>query len=308
MDNLEKRTEQKDGRLWHLEIEVGESPYWDHTSNSLFFIDIRAPSLNQVSGDGQIMNRWPLPEPVGAFALLQHGNHAVIGLKNGLALLDLTTCDLTRLVNPEPDLPTNRINEGKVSPCGNWFLFGTMDESGDHRPTGAFYALSGTGALHQIADGLVIANGLAWSLDGSKLYFSDSWSSIIWAADWNAETGILNRKQVFVRPDATQGMPDGAAMDREGNYWSAAVSTGRLNCFAPSGALVDWLQLPMQAPTMPAIGGRDNQTLFVTSHRRITTPRTSDGAIFVRQSPAMGVNIPCFSAAPDVLIKALCDF
>lgn len=282
-------------QIWKTDAEVGECPFWDHETNSLFFVDIRKPSLNQYSADGTEIRKWPLPEPVGAFALLEAGTHALVGLKSGLARLDLFTGALERLLDPEPNFPTNRINEGKVSPCGNWFLFGSMDESGKHKSTGSFYALSSAGRVHRLADGLVVANGLAWSVDGSILYYSDSWSSIIFQCNWNPEKGEISSNTVFVKPTESQGMPDGAVIDTEGCYWSAGVSTGRLNRFAPDGTLIETIHLPVQAPTMPTFGPRGSNNLFVTSHRRISNPQPDDGAIVVLPVPTHGIPVPRFA-------------
>ncbi|AKH99697.1 gluconolactonase [Hoeflea sp. IMCC20628] len=284
----------EDISVWKTGAEVTECPYWDHQTGSLFFVDIRKPALHQYSAEGAAMRSWPLPEPVGAFTLLESGAQAIVGLKSGLARLDLESGVLERLLDPEPDLPINRLNEGKVSPCGKWFLFGSMDESGTNKPTGSIYAMSMTGELHKLVEGLVVANGLAWSVDGSTLYYSDSWASTIWQCDWNADIGKISSVRIFAEIAKQDGAPDGAAMDQEGCYWSAGVSAGCLNRFAPDGTLKSKIRLPVQAPTMPAFGPPESETMYVTSHRRIQNPTDMDGGIVTFPVPASGVAVPRF--------------
>ena len=44
----------------------------------------------------------------------------------------------------------------------------------------------------------------------------------------------------------------GAAMDVDGNYWSAGPSAACVNCFSPEGKLLMKLSFPVPGPTMPA--------------------------------------------------------
>ena len=267
--------------VWRVGAEVGEGPYWDRTTESLFWIDIRRPALHRHDGGGRLLASWPMPEPVGAFALLDEGAHALVALASGLALLDLKSGALRAFLDPEPDKPRNRLNEGKVSPCGHHFVFGSMDDGEPKEASGALHCLSADRSFRTLARDLVVANGVAWSPDGATLYFSDSRASVIWASDWSADTGTIANRRVFASPGADEGRPDGAAMDEEGHYWSAGVSAGCLNRFAPDGRIVETIPLPVQAPTMPAFGPPGSGLLFVTSHRRVARPTDEDGSIVV---------------------------
>ncbi|WP_157934594.1 SMP-30/gluconolactonase/LRE family protein [Microvirga ossetica] len=268
-------------KIWAVEAEVGEGPFWDEVTGSLFWIDVRKPSLHQYSGEGVKLCSWVLPEPVGAFALLEDRAKALVALASGLALLDLPSGQVKNLVDPEPGQHHNRLNEGKVSPCGRHFVFGSMDDRDAKEATGALYCLSADRSIKVLATGLVVANGIAWSLDGGTLYFSDSRASTIWVSDWDSTTGTIANRRIFASPTAEQGRPDGAAMDEEGHYWSAGVSAGRLNRFAPDGNITETIDLPVQAPTMPAFGPAGSGLMFVTSHRRIEEPTAMDGSIVV---------------------------
>lgn len=267
--------------IWRVGADVSECPFWDDATQMLYWVDIRAPSLHRYAAGGKKLRSWSLPEPVGAFALLEDGNRALVALASGLAVLDLETDALERLMAPEPERPANRLNEGKVSPCGQHFVFGSMDDRVEKEATGALYCLSADRSLRVLTRGLIVANGVAWSPDGRVLYFSDSRASMIWANDWDADTGTIANRRVFASPTEAEGRPDGAAMDQDGHYWSAGVSAGCLNRFAPNGRIAHTIRLPIQAPTMPVFGGSDGASLFVTSHRRVANPKADDGSIVV---------------------------
>lgn len=273
--------------VWNVGAQVGEGPFWDTESQTLYWIDVRAPALHQFSADGASLRRWSLPEPVGAYALLASGRTALLALKSGLALLDLPSGAVTAFLDPEPGMAGNRLNEGKVSPCGDYFVFGSMDDGPQKSATGALYCLSAGGRLQRLRSGLIVANGVAWSPDGARLYFSDSRAGVIWAAEWDA--GTIAKPTILARLTEAQGRPDGAAVDVEGCYWSAGVSAGRLNRFSPDGVLIGSISLPVQAPTMPAFGGCEGDRLFVTSHRVLQNPLETDGAIIVLTSAIPGL-------------------
>ena len=278
--------------------QLGECPVWDEPTQSLFWIDIRAPTLHQTAPDGTPLKAWTLHSPIGAFALLEPGTHALAVLRTGLAILDLETAIITPLHNPESHLPANRFNEGKVSPCGQHFLFGSMDDRPDKSPTGALYALSANGTLRTLARDITVANGLAWSPDAQTLYFSDSRAATIWACPWHPDTGTIGPRRVFATPVDAIGRPDGAAMDTEGHYWSAGVSAARLNRFAPDGTLARSIPLPVQAPTMPVFGGPARNRLFVTSHRHVPQPTPIDGALLSLDPAATGTPARRFALSP----------
>jgi sugar lactone lactonase YvrE len=268
-------------KIWNVRADVGECPFWDERTQSLFWVDIRKPALYRHGADGSARGAWALPSPVGAFALLENGRQALVGLATGLALLDLGTGAVDPLFDPEPEQPHNRLNEGKVSPCGGYFVFGSMDDRAEKQATGSLYCLAADRSLRVLARDLFVANGVAWSPDGRTLYFSDSRAAIIWAADWDTHTGTIANRRIFATPSEAEGRPDGAAMDVNGHYWSAGVSAGCLNRFAPDGRITDTIRLPVQAPTMPAFCTDGTGIIFVTSHRRVPKPGPDDGAIVV---------------------------
>ena len=278
---------------------VGECPVWDVPTDALWHVDIRAPALHgpgrpDAGGRTKEKRRWALPSPIGAFALTARDD-AIVALKQGLFRLDLASGRLAPIGNPEPDRPDNRLNEGCVSPCGRYFVFGSMDDRPAKEATGALYRLDVDGGLRVIDDGYVVANGLAWSPDGATLYHSDSRRCLVFASDWNAQDGTLSATRILTRPDEAEGRPDGAAVDAEGFYWSAGVSAACLNRFAPDGRLDRKVPLPVSHPTKPAFGGPDRASLYITSMTPPDGPRMAlDGAVIHLRAGVTGLVPPRF--------------
>lgn len=256
-------------RGYRVSNQVGECPSWHAGERRLYWIDVRRQQLLRLDTHAAEISRWDLPEVVGALALRASGR-VWLGLRHRLVELDLESGRLDDVCDVEPDSPANRLNDGKVSPTGRWFVFGSMDDRPEKMPTGALYCISADGKLTRLHDGLMVSNGIAWSPDACVLYFSDSTRGLLMHAPWNEERGEMGVPRVLARLDEGQGRPDGAAVDAHGNYWSAGVSAACLNQLDAHGNVLRKLQLPCRAPTMAAFAGAGSQTVFVTSLVRPT--------------------------------------
>lgn len=255
--------------LVDLPLGCGEGPTWDAETGSLWFVDIPAPALYRLDPTSLKLDRHPMPSAIGSFALMP-GGRILAALKHGLHVFDPATGALDFFCHPEPGVPTNRLNDGKVAPCGRFFV-GSMDDRPERQPTAALYRVETDGRFAKVAEGLTVSNGLAWSPDGRTMFHSDSSQRWLDAYDYDVATGGMANRRRLRMFENEEGRPDGAACDAEGHYWSAGVSAGCLNRIAPDGTIVQKLAMPMPAPTMPCFGGDDMKTLFVTS---LTTDRT----------------------------------
>lgn len=249
----------------HLDgLNAAECPFWDVSTGCVWLVDMVAPSLIRVQPETGVSRVWPMPETIGSFALCQSGNLAIVALRSGLFLFDLVSTRMMPLANPEADRPENRLNDGKASPEGRFWV-GSMNESAPRRPHGALYRVDFDGRITRMLDGLYTSNGLAWSADGRRMYHSDSRAQILQVFDYDPVTGDLSGAKVLARPSETDGRPDGGTVDSEGFYWSAGASAGCLNRFASNGDLDKKQLLPIKAPSMLCFGGSDLRRVFVTS-------------------------------------------
>jgi sugar lactone lactonase YvrE len=254
--------------VWDIRCQVGESPVWDAWSGRLLWIDVRGQALFRLDPVSQRLEHWALGQVVGAVGLIDR-NTALVALERQLAVVDLSGNVLNLLDEIRQEPQFNRLNEGKFSPSGAWFVFGSMDDRpGAKCATGSLYRADKAGQVTRLYTGLRIANGIAWSSDRVRIYFSDSYAGQVFQAAWDEPTGTLSKPSLYVCSDNANGRPDGALVGAGGMYLSAGVSAGCLNQFDPAGHRVKKVALPLQAPTMPCIGGADLSRLFVTSLMR----------------------------------------
>lgn len=248
------------------DLQLGEGPCWDAREKALWFIDILAPALYRLDTVSSAVRRWAMPSSIGSFGLASD-DRLVVALRDGVYWFDPRTEALSLLATPEPDRPTNRLNDGKIGPDGRFWV-GSMDDTADKQPRAALYRIDTEGRCDRMIDGLIISNGLAWSPNGRRMYHSDSRAAYVQTFDFDPVSGaIANQRRLRDLTDA-DGRPDGAACDAEGYYWSAGVSAGVLNRIAPDGRIDRKVVLPVGAPTMPCFGGPDLRTLYVTSLAR----------------------------------------
>ena len=125
------------------------------------------------------------------------------------------------------------------------------------------------------------ANGLAFSEDKNWMYTSDTPNGVIYRTPLDKH-GEPQSREVFRRFNAGEGIPDGAAIDEEGCYWSAMFDGWRIARFSPTGEQLAEYRLPVRCPTMVCFGGADRRTLF------ITTTRENMSAAEVAQYPLSG--------------------
>jgi sugar lactone lactonase YvrE len=258
-------------RLIDVPLGVGENPLWDDRTGKLLFVDISAPALFRLDPETRALERWEMPSAIGSFGLCADGR-AIVALRQGVHFFDFASGTFEFIVHPEPDAPHNRLNDGKVGPDGRFWV-GSMDDTPDKQPRAALYRIDWDGTATRMVDGLVVSNGLAWSPDGRTMFHSDSRGKFVAAYDYDLATGDISNRRVLANPQEEDGRPDGAATDAEGRYWSAGVSAGCINCYAPDGTIERRLLLPMPAPTMPCFGGPGLRTMYVSS---LTTDRTGE--------------------------------
>ena len=247
---------------------LGECPVWCERSQTLYWIDIYDGKLNRfdpASGENRV---WRLGEPIGSFALCED-NGILVALKSGIYRFDPADGGVRPVASPERNRPENRMNDGRCDPAGRFWVGTMRDPSDPRRKEGTLYRLDPDGSCTAAVADLVVSNGLAFSPDGRTLYHSDSHPSVraIWAWDFDLAEGRIANRRVFVDTHGMPGRPDGGCCDADGCYWMAGNDGWELVRFTSAGKIDLRIPLPIAKPSMPAFGGRELDTIFVTSIR-----------------------------------------
>jgi len=251
---------------------LGEGPVWDVETQRLWWIDSTEGRVYRMTEEGEELAVWDAREKIGSMALFADCTDVLLAQVTGLYRLDTETDTRTLITDPEPDLTSNRLNDGKVDQKGR-FVFGSMDQNED-APSGRLYRLDPDLSIHVLDEGIICSNGPCFSPDGSVLYFADTWTGDIWAYDYEMKTGDVSNRRVFTSVDRSDGGAcDGMTVDAEGFVWQAHVYGGKLNRYDPEGKLERQIEMPVLKVTCPTFGGADMDRLFVTTMARPPLPR-----------------------------------
>lgn len=250
---------------------LGESPLWHEQEQCLYYVDIAQRQVLRLDPLSAALQRWQLDSEPGCIAQLEGGG-LLVARRDGLWRLDTGTGAQTQIVVAPYDSARQRFNDGKPDAQGRFWV-GTIDDA--RAPESALYRFA-NGKFQRMAGGIVTSNGLAWSPDQRRLYWSDTKAHEIYQLDFDAANGALSNRRLFAgfapraagaSLDEYGGRPDGAAVDVEGCYWVAMFEGQRLLRLSPEGQVLRELRLPVRCPTMPAFGDADLRTLYITTAR-----------------------------------------
>lgn len=244
---------------------LGEGPIWRPRENSLYWIDLKAPAIYCFDVITRQNRQIPaaLGKTIGGMVFARDGR-MIVADADGVHVLNATGHrDL--LVNPESDQVGNVFNDAKCDPKGRLWT-GTAD-IGETRPSGSLYVIEGQGQrrTRKIDSAIICSNGPAFSPDGRRAYFTDSFAQEIYCYDVNLDTGLIGERKSFMRCSPEAGFPDGMTVNSEGYLWCCNWDGWSVTRYAPSGEIDRVLKVPVPRPTSVCFGGPRMDQLFITS-------------------------------------------
>ena len=269
---------------------LGEGTIWSARDDAVYWVDILAPALNRLSLKDGAVERWAVPEPLGWVAE-RAGGGFIGGVKSGFAEISLDPLTITPIGDPEPDLPGNRMNDGKADAQGQIWC-GTMDMA-EESDSGSLYRLTPDLVWQQMDTGYRVPNGPAFSHCGKWLYHSDTARRIMYRFARTAD-GIANR-QPFISFTDADGYPDGMTVDADGHIWVAHWGGGRISRFTPDGKLDRAIALPARQVTNICFAGPDLDRMFVSSAAIGLDATPCDGGLFEVDCGVRGLQTHLFA-------------
>jgi sugar lactone lactonase YvrE len=250
--------------------QLGECTIWDRRTKKLWWVDILAPCLQSYDPAGGEHRKYPLPlRDCGSFAIRKSGGF-VLATSAGLQAFDPTSGGMRALVNPEPGLVENRLNDGRADRAGRFWV-GTMHTE-MRGPTGSLYRVETDLEVTRLFNDITVPNSIAFSPDDRTFYFADSFKREIWAYDFDLADGAIANRRMFAKIDADAGGPDGSCIDADGCLWNAQFRLARVVRYAPDGRVDRIVPLPTRSPTCCCFGGDKLDTLYITTARFRMTP------------------------------------
>ena len=150
---------------------LGEGPLWDADRKVLWWVDILECLVQCYDPADGSNHTWNIGQMPGTLVLAQDGR-LVLAAEKGFLYFDPETGATETIIDPEPDRPEHRFNDGKCDPAGRLWA-GTMPicEEGN---SGAIYCLHTDGHAERMATDYAIPNGILWNADATTMYHIDS--------------------------------------------------------------------------------------------------------------------------------------
>ncbi len=246
---------------------VGEGPLWHPAEKKLYWIDImtgRIMRYDPASGEHSQFFQGPI---VGGFTMQADGS--LLLFLEGPAVAELKDGSLHYLIDDLPEEPGYRFNDVIADPAGRVFC-GTMPTDADRAVNdgllGRLYRLDTDGSIRVVVDDVRLSNGLGFTPDRKRMYYTDSLARRILVFDYDERTGDISNRRVFRDVPDDGGVPDGMTVDSEGYVWSASAGGSALYRFAPDGREDRRIDFPTaKIVSSVTFGGADVDEMYVTT-------------------------------------------
>ena len=235
---------------------IGEGPVWNEFDKKLYFTNSLANEICAYSLDNKEFTVMPQKENIAAMAFGKDGR-MLVSRRDGVFYLDsrgVATEKFQMLYG----------NDAKVGPDGRFYV-GTQSRKRlgiSDAVDGKLYSIDKDGAVKCLLDGLLLSNGMDWSLDETKFYHTDSDTKIIKEYDFDKDTGEIafTGRQVFVPGVAgfTVNQENQLLVACWGKGHIAVVDTGEM-------AVVAYVDLPANVPASCGFAGENMDILAITT-------------------------------------------
>ncbi len=238
---------------------VGEGPMWHPLENKVYWADIPQGRIFRYDPATGEHSRIFEGAQVGGFTVQADGS-LLLFMERG-AVASLRNGSLEYHIREIPAERETRFNDVIADPAGRVFC-GTMPAP-DH--AGSLYRLDTDGSVTQVLDGIGISNGMGFTPDSKRMYYTDSPTHNIYIFDYDMDTGELSNRQVFVNTGRSDGIPDGMTVDAGGYVWSARWDGSSLVRYSPAGEQERRIWFPARKVSSVIFGGDDYTDMYVTT-------------------------------------------
>jgi len=261
-------TETGEGVLWHPEENA---VFWlDIPNGRIFRYDPAADTHEQVHEDGR---------RIGGFTIQADGDFLLF-MDDGEVQLWNPEDGLGDVIIPEiPEENGSRFNDVIAGPEGRVYA-GTMAEGGSR---GRLYRIETDGTFDVLIEGVATANGMGFSPDDTRFYFTETNTETVWAFDFVRESGDLRNRRQFISTVGGPGKPDGLTVDEDGYVWSARWNGHSVVRFAPDGSVDRRVRFPARKVASVAFGDEKYETAYAptaTAGNPLDVEGDGAGALF----------------------------
>jgi L-arabinonolactonase len=296
----DESTERPATRVSDVRAKLGECPLWSAADQRLYWIDIDGQAVHRHDPTTGTDETRVAPGRPGSLALMASPGRLLVAIEGRIAVLDWETGEWRDWIGLEPEGQGNRLNDGRCDPAGRFWVGSMFVDTKAGRNSGILHRVAADGSATRVRSGIGVPNGLGFAPDGRTMYFADTHRDLVWAFDYDVDTGEPSNERVFLDFAGLPGRPDGAAVDEAGCYWIACVYGSAVLRVTPSGEVDRRILVPVTKPTMPAFGGPDLSTLFITTiggggSHPVDPSQPDAGALFAVDVGVRGLPEPGFA-------------
>jgi sugar lactone lactonase YvrE len=240
------------------ECPLGENPLWRREKSQLYWIDIPSGRIYRYTPAKATLEQFETGNVIGGFTIQRDGSLLLFG--EGGSIRCWRKGEVTLVLDGIPEVQGTRFNDVIAEPGGGVFC-GTLSTG---QTPGCLYYLSINRQLTKVLDGILCSNGMGFSPDIKRFYYTDSDRREIYAFDFGFNGQIENKETIVHIPEG-EGVPDGLTVDMEGCIWSARWDGGCLVRYDPRGTEVLRIPFPAKKVTSITFGGKDFKDMYITT-------------------------------------------
>lgn len=246
----------------HSRAQLGEGPVWSPQERSLYWVDVALHVVHRIDRDKGHESAFALRDIVSVVTPSVSGD-LLVATSGGLLMVDVASGRARQLSHPESGQTGKRYNDGKCDRLGRLWI-GSMDLNAAQN-RGNLFRVCGDGMGTQMDSGFTIPNGIGWSPDNRRMYFTDTGTATIYQYDFELASGSISNRRPLIVFDEADGRPDGLTVDADGCLWVAMWDGWHIARISPDGRPMLRVRMPVPRPTSCCFGGDKLDTLFVTS-------------------------------------------
>ncbi len=276
-------------------LSLGESPFFDKRTNTLSFVDITRGELWVIdaskidkklpltSEDDYLLKKICIGEQLGtAMPMKKQGEYLLCATKG----LYKTNGDKIEMIYDTSAVYADgqRSNDAKCDHAGRLFFGSSVYKSG-MKDSGNLFCYD-KGDVRILQKDTLISNGLAWSSNKKKFYFSDSPYNAIFEYDYDADTGNISNRRELAHVE--NQIPDGMCIDADDNLWVAVWGGRRIEKISTkTGETLEIVEVDATNVTSCCFFGEKMNKLFITSSGDGNVGE-HEGSVFVCEVDACG--------------------
>ena len=242
---------------------IGEGPIWNERDGLLYYVNAMGNreicTLDPITLKTEVYGQ---SEPVSAMAFTKDGR-MIASRPDGVVFLNMYSSEWEYMYDPHK-YRLLHCNDAKVGPDGRLYV-GTQSEKRlkiSDRVDGRLYRIDSDGQVKVLLDGLILSNGMDWSMDGKFFYHVDSGTKLVSEYRFYAEEGSIEPtgRAVFLKG------ADGLTVSTDGYLLVACWGQAHVAVVdASTMEIASYIELPAPAPASCGFFGSGMDMLAITT-------------------------------------------